>query len=242
MTKETKKITLGLILSWIFGVLFGLSGLTFLFSGSIIAGGSLILASLVLLPPMNKFVKEKFNFELSRGLKITLVIILFVIYAVNLPSSGIFNDDVKIQPTENVNQPSEISTPSDTQTQPKEQPKQKVKSATLSIDRVQIQLANLYPTRVTVTNTGDVSISPKFDLYVYDSNNNEVCSGSPLFDEIRTLSSGEKQTGEISIMGCMFEKDGTYTLKVDLLDADYNKLDSSTKDFSVNYWGKFDLG
>jgi len=242
MTKETKKITLGLILSWIFGVLFGLSGLTFLFSGSIIAGGSLILASLVLLPPMNKFVKEKFNFELSRGLKITLVIILFVIYAVNLPSSGIFNDDVKIQPTENVNQPSEISTPSDTQTQPKEQPKQKVKSATLSIDRVQIQLANLYPTRVTVTNTGDVSISPKFDLYVHDSNNNEVCSGSPLFDEIRTLSSGEKQTGEISIMGCMFEKDGTYTLKVDLLDADYNKLDSSTKDFSVNYWGKFDLG
>lgn len=240
MTKETKKITLGLILSWIFGVLFGISRLTFLFSGGIIACGSLILASLVLLPPMNKFVKEKFNFELSRGLKITLVIILFVIYAVNLPSSNIFNDDVKIQPTENVNQPSETSTPSNTQTQPQEPPKQKVKSATLSIDRVQIQLANLYPTRVTVTNTGDVSISPKFDLYVYDSNNNEVCSGSPLFDEIRTLSSGEKQTGEISIMGCMFEKDGTYTLKVDLLDADYNKLDSATKDFSVNYWGKFD--
>ena len=50
---------------------------------------------------MNKFVKEKFNFELSRGLKITLVIILFVVYAVSLPSSNIFNDEVKIQPTEN---------------------------------------------------------------------------------------------------------------------------------------------
>ena len=154
-------------------------------------------------------------------------------------SSNIFNNDVKIQPTENVNQPSETSTPPNTQIQPQEPPKQKVKSATLSIDRVQIQLANLYPTRVTVTNNGDVSISPKFDLYVYDSKNNEVCSGSPLFDEIRTLSSGEKQTGEISIMGCMFEKDGTYTLKVDLLDEDYNKLDSDTKDFSVNYWSKF---
>ena len=69
MTKETKKITLGLVFSWIFGVLFGLSGLNFLFSGSIVAGGSLILASLILLPPMNKFVKEKFNFELSKGLK-----------------------------------------------------------------------------------------------------------------------------------------------------------------------------
>ena len=239
MVKETKKITLGLILSWIFGVLFGISGLTFLFSGSIVAGGSLILASLVLLPPVNKFVEEKFEFELSRGLKITLVIILFVIYAVNLPS---FNDDIKIQPTENVNQPSETSTPSNTQTQPQEPPKQKVKSATLSIDRVQIQVANLYPTRVTVTNTGDVSISPKFDLYVYDDNDNEVCSGSPLFDEISSISAGQKQTGEISIMGCMFKKDGTYTLKVDLLDADYNKLDSATKDFSVNYWGQFDLG
>lgn len=238
MVKETKKITLGLILSWIFGVLFGISGLTFLFSGSIVAGGSLILASLVLLPPVNKFVEEKFEFELSRGLKITLVIILFVIYSVNLPS---FNDDIKIQPTENVNQPSETSTPSNTQTQPQEPPKQKVKSATLSIDRVQIQVANLYPTRVTVTNTGDVSISPKFDLYVYDNNDNEVCSGSPLFDEISSISAGQKQTGEISIMGCMFKKDGTYTLKVDLLDADYNKLDSATKDFSVNYWGQLGL-
>jgi hypothetical protein len=238
VVKETKKITLGLILSWIFGVLFGISGLTFLFSGSIVAGGSLILASLVLLPPVNKFVEEKFEFELSRGLKITLVIILFVIYSVNLPS---FNDDIKIQPTENVNQPSETSTPSNTQTQPQEPPKQKVKSATLSIDRVQIQVANLYPTRVTVTNTGDVSISPKFDLYVYDNNDNEVCSGSPLFDEISSISAGQKQTGEISIMGCMFKKDGTYTLKVDLLDADYNKLDSATKDFSVNYWGQLGL-
>jgi len=236
MPKETKKITLGLVLSWIFGVLFGLNGLTFLFSGSIVAGGSLILASLILLPPINKVVKEKFNFELSRGLKITLVIILFVIYAVNLPSSNIFKDDVKIQPTENVNQPSETSTPSNTQTTPTQPPKQKVKSATLSIDRVQIQVANLYPTRITITNTGNVSISPKFDLYVYDNNNNEVCSGSPLFDEIGTLSSGEKQTGEISIMGCVFKKDGTYTLKVDLLDEDYNKLDSDTDDFSVNYW------
>src|SRR3989344_2723389 len=229
MAKESKRITLGLVLSWIFGILFGISGLTFLFTGSIIAGGSLILASLVLLPPVNRFVKDKWNFELSRGLKITVVIILFVIYAVSLSSSDTFNNDVEIKPTENVN-----SQPSGTQTQTSEQPKQKVKSATLSIDRVQIQVANLYPTRVTVTNTGDVSISPKFDLYVYDNSNNEVCSGSPLFDEISSISSGQKQTGEISILGCTFDKDANYILKVDLLDSEYNKLDSATKEFSVN--------
>lgn len=239
MVKESKRITLGLVLSWIFGILFGISGLTFLFTGSIIAGGSLILASLVLLPPVNGFVKEKWNFELSRGLKITLVIILFVVYAVSLPSSNILNNDVEIKPTENVNQPAGSS---GTQVQPPEQPKQKVKSATLSIDRVQIQVANLYPTRVTVTNTGDVSISPKFDLYVYDNNDNEVCAGSPLFDEISSISSGQKQTGEISILGCTFDKDGNYVLKVDLLDSEYNKLDSTTKEFSVNYWGQFGLG
>ncbi len=93
MVKETKKITLGLILSWIFGVLFGISGLSFLFTGSIIAGGSLILASLILLPPVNKFSKEKFNLELSRGLKITLVIVLLIIYAVSLSTSDISGSD-----------------------------------------------------------------------------------------------------------------------------------------------------
>ena len=175
----------------------------------------------------------------------TAFFVLIILGIIGSMINGV-NDNVKVQPTENVNQPSETATSLNTQTQQSPaQPtpsKQKVKSATLSIDRIQIQVANLYPTRVTVTNTGDVSISPKFDLYVYDSNDKEVCSGSPLFDEIRTLSSGEKQTGEISIMGCMFQEDGTYTLKIDLLDADYNKLDSATKDFSVNYWEQFNLG
>lgn len=235
MTSEIKKITLGFILSWIFGVLLGLSGLVFLFSGSIISGGSLILASLILLPPMNKFVKEKFNFELSGGLKIILVIILFVIYAVNSSTSG--DDEVRIEPTNNVNQ--KPSTLTNTLTQ--EQVKQKIKSATLSIDRVQIQVANLYPTRVTVTNTGDVSISPRFDLSVYDSSNNEVCSGSPIFDGFSNLKPDNKKTDEISILGCILNEDGTYTLKIDLLDQDYNKLDSKTKNFEVNYWSQFNL-
>ena len=79
MTKEHRKITLGLILAWIFGVLFGISGLSLLFTGVIVGGGALILASLIILPPACKFTKEKLNFELSRGLKITAVIILFIV-------------------------------------------------------------------------------------------------------------------------------------------------------------------
>lgn len=123
-----------------------------------------------------------------------------------------------------------------------EELKQEFKSAELIIDKIQIQLANLYPTRITVTNTGDISISPKFDIYVYDKNNNEICSGSSLFDDVDdTIFSGEKETGEISMLGCMFEEDGTYILKIDLLDKDYNKLDTSTKEFTVNYWSKFQL-
>jgi len=114
----------------------------------------------------------------------------------------------------------------------------KVKKASLEIDRVQIQVANLYPTRITIENTGDVTIYPKFDLYVYDSRDNEVCAGSPMFG-IGSISAGNQKTEEIEIMGCMFTEDGAYTLKIDLLDSDFNKLDSATKDFNVNYWGAF---
>lgn len=118
----------------------------------------------------------------------------------------------------------------------------KIKKATISVDRVQIQLSNLYPSRVTVTNTGDVSIRPKFDILVIDSQENEICSGSPIINPLGSISPGQKKTGELTIMGCMFTEDGTYTLKVDLLDRNYNKLDTSSKNFNINYWGKFNFG
>lgn len=112
MTKETRKIGLGLILGWFFGVVFGLSGLTMLFSGIIVGGGALILASLVSLPPVSKFTKEKWNFELSRGLKIIAVIILFIIYTVSLSNSGISNN------TYQNNQPPEASATQTETTEP----------------------------------------------------------------------------------------------------------------------------
>ncbi len=230
MAKNTKKITLGLILSWVFGIVFGLSGLTFLFSASIIVGGALILASLILLPPINKFVKEKWNFELSKGLKITLVIILFFIYAVNLQSSDLVKDTVTVESTEKVTQPQ--TTPST---------KQKVKSATINVDRVVESAANLGKIRITVTNTGDVSIKPKFDVSVKSNSGSVICEDSPMLG-IGSVPSGEKTTDEIQLLACIFEKDGDYTVNVDLLDKEFNKLDTASKTLTVNYWDKFDLG
>jgi len=89
MAEEIRKITLGLVISWIFGVLFGLSGILFISEGSIGAGVPLIIASFVMLPPLNKLVKDKLNFELSGGLKTIVVIILFGIYVVNSPLSDL---------------------------------------------------------------------------------------------------------------------------------------------------------
>ena len=81
-----------------------------------------------------------------------------------------------------------------------EQPIQKIKSATLIIDRVQIQVANLYPTRVTVTNTGDVEITPKFDVIVAKGSE-EICSGSPIIDEFGAISPKEKKPDIIVLLG-----------------------------------------
>ena len=244
MVKKVKKITLSWVLSWIFGILFLLAGIGAINQGFHILGILIILCSVMIIPYFNKVIAEKFHFEISGGIKFTLVIIIFILIGFTTPQSSEFktgtSDVIIIQPTEEVEAG---ITSNKTQIQPKttlqEQPKQKIKSATLTIDRIQVQVANLYPTRVTVTNTGDIVINPKFDIYVYDSNGNEICSGSPLFNGFGNIDPGKKKTDEISIMGCMFEEDGTYSLKIDLLDSDYNKLDSKTREFTVNYWSKF---
>ena len=109
MAKEIKRITLGLIFSWLFGIIFGITGVSLLFSFSVKGGISLILASLLLLPPVNKFSKEKFNLEISRGLKITGVIILFIIYSTSaisdISSSNVNSNDNPSKPIDNLEQP-----------------------------------------------------------------------------------------------------------------------------------------
>jgi len=112
------------------------------------------------------------------------------------------------------------------------------KHGEIIIQRVQVQLANLYPARVTVENTGDERLTPKFDVLV-KKDGSTVCEGSPMIDDFDSIEPGESETGEFTIMGCMFESDGQYTLTVDLLDSDYNRLDSDSEDFTVDYWSQF---
>ena len=76
--KEVKKITLGLVLGWGIGVLVLMSGVTLLFSYPL-TGVLMLVLAFILLPPANKFIADRFKFSISAGLKIVLVIILFVV-------------------------------------------------------------------------------------------------------------------------------------------------------------------
>src|SRR3989338_6845529 len=74
---EIKKITVGGIFSWIFGILFLLAG-----AGSIatapITGIIVVLCSAMIIPYFNKLIAEKFHFEISGGIKFLLVIVILI--------------------------------------------------------------------------------------------------------------------------------------------------------------------
>ena len=82
------KITLGLIISWGLGVLLLLSGAITLFNPETsMAGFTLLLISLLLLPPVRNFVHQKTGKSLSTGLRIVCILVLFGIGTVNLPQT-----------------------------------------------------------------------------------------------------------------------------------------------------------
>ena len=87
-TTPSKKITVGLILSWIFGVLFALTGIVSVFSEPIPGLVMLIMAA-VLLPPVTKLVDQKWKFHLSRGMKVVVIIIGFIIFGATIDTSNV---------------------------------------------------------------------------------------------------------------------------------------------------------
>ncbi len=87
MSNEVKKITLGLVINWAFGILFGLSSIALIIGGSLVDGIILLLISIILFPPANRLMKNKYNFELSRGLKIALTVILLIIFFAQTPET-----------------------------------------------------------------------------------------------------------------------------------------------------------
>lgn len=120
-TKETK-ITLGLIVGWILGVLVGIAGVGLLFT-ELVPGILFLLLALVLLPPVNRMLKEKFNLSLSGGVKVVLVIVLFGIAGAtmdteststsnpvveNTPQEVVAESEADTESSENVDEPETV--------------------------------------------------------------------------------------------------------------------------------------
>lgn len=87
-----KKITLGGILSWIFGILFLFAGMGVIAQGSYISGILVVLCSAMIIPYFNKVASEKLNFQISGGIKFALIIVIFVLLGFAMSGSGDFQN------------------------------------------------------------------------------------------------------------------------------------------------------
>lgn len=243
------KITVGGILSSIFAILFILNGII-LMPSSPFGGSIILLIGIFLIPNIRQKISEEYDLEFSTGVVVLIAIIgLGIFGAVSPSSTNDTNTQTEPEAPDTGNSPQQTDTDTenqeqtepdtDTGNQEQTQTERKTKSSNLTIDRIETQAGNLYPTRVTVRNTGDVAVSPRFDMYVYDDQGTEVCTGSPMLNPYSTLTPGNEETEELRIGTCMMEEDGTYTLQVDLLDDDFNKLDTKREDFTISYWGSF---
>lgn len=87
----SKKISIGFILSWIFGIFFAIVGFSGIVSGEPIPGILMLIMAAVLLPPINKLVDEKWKFHLSGGMKAVVIIIGFIIFGSTIDTSGVSN-------------------------------------------------------------------------------------------------------------------------------------------------------
>jgi len=83
---KTKNIAVGSVSRWVISIILLVGGFGMLFS-SFIAGLATLLAGVIIFPPANKYVKEKYNFSPSRGMKILAVLVLLVISGSTLGES-----------------------------------------------------------------------------------------------------------------------------------------------------------
>jgi len=79
--KEVKKITVSSIFSWLFGIFFIITGLA-LMRDSVIIGSLIIICSIMILPYFNKLSRQKLHFEISKGVKFLLVIVIFLLIGI----------------------------------------------------------------------------------------------------------------------------------------------------------------
>lgn len=98
---QVQKITIGFVISWIFGLLFGLAAIVGFLAGDYAPAFVILLISIIILPPFTRLFKEKFNFELSRGLKIAVIFILILITGSVVPDT---TDPTTIKPSDDSQQ------------------------------------------------------------------------------------------------------------------------------------------
>ncbi len=103
MSKEVRKITAGLIFSWIFGILFLFGGMGVIGQGSLFSGIVIMLCSAMIIPYFNKLAEEKFNFKISGGIKFILIIIIFIFMGIGISNSEDLNSSSDIQQIGNSN-------------------------------------------------------------------------------------------------------------------------------------------
>ena len=88
MNKENNQtISIGLILGWGLGILFLVSGISTIFS-EFLSGLLLIIMAVVMLPPVNKFFADKYKIQLSKSLKILLILICLIAFGVVMEKSN----------------------------------------------------------------------------------------------------------------------------------------------------------
>jgi hypothetical protein len=78
---KKKVITISFVLSWIFGALFLLSGVTLIFTKPLIGLMMLVMAAALLPPIVNKF-ENKFNTKITRNIKTFVLLACFFVIAV----------------------------------------------------------------------------------------------------------------------------------------------------------------
>lgn len=77
-TSPERKITVSFFITWALGLLMVFAGFSYLFSQPVVALLSFLVA-IIVLPPATKYIKEKYNLSLSKGLKIIVVILLLAL-------------------------------------------------------------------------------------------------------------------------------------------------------------------
>lgn len=114
MTKKVKKFSFSGFLSWVFAVIFGLLCLVAFSASDFVMALAFWVMGVVLLPPLNRAVKEKFNFTLTKGIKSAVIIIcLIVLMIAAVNSRDEVEDEEAAEAVETITdtQPTQITQP-----------------------------------------------------------------------------------------------------------------------------------